>query len=97
MSISGLVLTLSNDDSAAGAISALAADQRLTLGDRFGPRLAVVAETPCVASDRELWDQLRSTPGIANVDVTFVHLDEQPVASEGSSPARLVEDKHAHG
>lgn len=81
MSISGLVLTLSDDASAEAALSRLAVDSRLVLGERFGRRLPVVAETPSVQGDRDLWDQLRASPGITNVDVAFVHLDEPPLAN----------------
>lgn len=97
MSISGLVITLSDDISADQTLSVLAADPRLFLGERFGRRLAVVADTPSFESDRDLWDQLRSTPGITNVDVTFVHLDAQPAQHGKPILDGLVEEHHAHG
>lgn len=96
MSISGLVLTLSNDSRAEAAMSTLASDPRLTVGERFDRRVAVVATTPSVESDRELWDDLRSIPGIAFVDVTFVHLDEENAAEENCGHNQRVEDQHAH-
>lgn len=96
MSISGLVLTLADDGPACAALSALAGDPRLTLGEQFGRRLAVVADTESVEADRALWDELRAAPGIVNVDVTFVHLDPPPShPSEPVTPAPL-EDPHAH-
>ncbi len=96
MSISGLVLTLAADGPACATLSALAGDPRLTLGEQFGHRIAVVADTESVEADRSLWDELRAMPGIINVDVTFVHLDPPPShTSEPSAPAPL-EDPHAH-
>jgi len=91
MAISGIVVTLAEDTvSAAAAQAALAADARLTIGDRFGRRLAVVAETPSVQADRDLWDELWRTPGITHVDVTFVHLDSP--ASQYPDPSQMQED-----
>lgn len=97
MSISGLVLTLSNDSRGEAALSALAGDPRLTVGERFDRRVAVVAATPSVESDRQLWEDLRSIPGIAFVDVTYVHLDEQNAADENFGHNQRAEDQHAHG
>lgn len=93
MAISGLVLTLSDDDAADSALAVLSLDPRLTLGERFGQKLAVVAETPGVESDRQLWDDLSRTPGIIHVDITYVHLDQAPITSgAGPSPS---EKSHA--
>jgi len=73
MAISGLVVTLAEDAAIAeSAAASLGRDARLTVGDRFGRRLAVVAETPDVASDRDMIDELRMMPGVVYVDVTFV-------------------------
>jgi hypothetical protein len=93
MAISGLVVTVSDDGSAAAALEILSNDPRLVVGERFGRRVAVVAETPGVAADRELWDELRTTPGITHVDVTFVHLDRD-VEVSGGATGRLVENQH---
>lgn len=97
MAISGLVVTLSDDNAAAAALSRLSSDQRLTLGEQFGRRVAVVAETPSVQDDRLLFDELWGTPGITHVDVTFVHLDAEPAAGEYSDQRPTVEESHAHG
>jgi len=76
MAISGLVIFLRNDPIAAEAsLAALGRDARLTLGERFGTRVAAVAETPSVEADRTLWDDLHALPGVEYVDVTFVGLD----------------------
>ena len=86
MAISGLVVTLADDDAAAdAAVARMGADPRLTLGDRFGHRLAVVVDTPSVDADRALWDELRQMSGVTFVDVTFVYLDTDPASSEDQS------------
>lgn len=96
MSVSGLVVTLSDDVAAQSALTMLAADPRLTLGDRFERRLAIVAETPSAKADLDLWDQLRSTPGITNVDVTFVHLDSTLHAPDEHRSSAPMENQHVH-
>jgi hypothetical protein len=91
MAISGLVITLSEDAMAAEAAAAwLEADARVTLGERFGRRLAAVAETPSVEADRALWDELNAMAGVTRVDVTYVHLD-----SKTGSDERTREVDHA--
>lgn len=96
MAISGLVVTLSEDPAGAAALAVLKSEPRLTLGERFGRRIAVVAETPSARDDRELFDELRGTLGITQVDVTFVHLDTEPAASEHTDRSWTVEEPHAH-
>ena len=101
MSISGLVVTLADDAAAEAALASLATDPRLSIGDRFDRRVAVVADTPSPQADLDLWDQLRRTPGIENIDVTFVHLDSDAEAPSGPghpvSDHGSMEKHHAHG
>lgn len=99
MSISGLVITLSEDPAEArAATEALSADPRLQLGDVFGRRLALVAETEDAVGDRELWDDLRATPGVVHVDVAFVHLShaEPDSGHEPGDAAIPAENSHAN-
>lgn len=96
MAISGLVVTLSEDPAGAAALTVLNSEPRLTLGERFGRRVAVVAETPSARDDRELFDELRAMPGITQVDVTYVHLDPEPAVSGVCRQGPLVEEPHAH-
>ncbi len=96
MAISGLVVTLSDGAAGAAVLAVLRSDPRLTLGERFGRRVAVVAETPSAHDDRELFDELRATKGITHVDVTYVHLDAEPAASEVSHQSLTLEEPHAH-
>jgi hypothetical protein len=88
MAVSGLVLNLSPvDDLASRALVSLSRDPRITIGERFGRRLAAVAQTESPQADRDLWDDLHATPGVEYVDVTFVALDD---------PATAQENSHAH-
>lgn len=96
MAISGLVITLAENPAGAAALSALASDLRLTLGERFGQRVALVAETPSARNDHDLFDQLRELPGITQVDVTYVHLDTNPGYCDHAPHSQSVEDLHAH-
>ncbi|QYK49290.1 MAG: hypothetical protein KF838_05415 [Phycisphaeraceae bacterium] len=96
MAISGLVVTLAEDPVGVSALTALAADSRLTLGDRYGQRIALVAETPSARDDHDLFDQLRQRPGIVQVDVTFVHLDASPEYCDCAPQSQSAEDSHAH-
>ncbi len=57
--------------------SALELDRRVTLGERFGLRRAIVAQTSSVGEDRALFEELRALPGVLNVDVAYVHLDDE--------------------
>lgn len=87
MAISGLMVTLcANAEATEQALLALSADRRLTLGERVGRRVPMVAETASAAQDAELWNDLHALPGIESVDVTFVSIDGESAAStEGSS------------
>jgi hypothetical protein len=96
MAVSGLVVTLSDDAAAAAALSKLLSDPRITVGDRFGRRLAAVAETPSVHADHLLFDELRSTRGIVHVDVAFVHFDAEADAGRSPHTNRPVEVQDAH-
>ena len=83
MSVSGLVVTLEDDEArAAEAHARIERDPRLTVGERVGRRVPVVAQTESPEEDRTLWDALRAMAGIAHVDVTFVAFDE-PRPSRG--------------
>lgn len=83
MAISGIVVTLSDSASEAdSALDMLAHERRITLGERFGRRVAAVTETASAEEDGLLWDDLHGIPGVARVDVTFVGLD-RPASENG--------------
>jgi hypothetical protein len=104
MAISGLVITLSENESAAhAALMSLESDPRLTMGECFGHRVAIVAETSSPDADQALWEALRSHPGIVNVDVAFVEVDAgtqhaEPAASTSALCAESIglENPHAN-
>ncbi len=85
MAISGLVVTLSSiEGDALRAIERIEQDSRLTLGQRFGQRVALVAETGGVDEDRALWDDLHAIDGVEEVHLTFVGLEETRAEQEDS-------------
>lgn len=75
--ISGLVVHLTGDKALRdAAIHAMQRRSGLELGEQSGRRLPVVLESDGkkVAEDTTEW--LKELPGVAHVDVTFVHLEE---------------------
>jgi len=80
MIVSALVVTLSSQpDHRVLAMTALAADPRLTLGSPTGDRLPVVAETDSTAHGAELCESLANQPGVLRVDVVTIDFSlEQP-------------------
>lgn len=97
MAISGLVLTIESD-AADDVLTRLRGDDRLTVGERQGHRLPVVAETASAAADRALWEELGAIPGVARVDVASVHFDRDD-AGASAGPAggtgQVPHDDHA--
>ena len=85
MAISGLVLTLTDDDAQrAQAMLSLAALPELDLGDLAGLRLPVVADTPDRRADRDLFERLQAMPGVLFADVAYVWFDVDPAAHEAA-------------
>lgn len=76
MAVSGLIITHREETSVNAVAAALARDPRVTIGERFGLRRAIVGETASAEEDRDLIDDLRALAGIINVDVVYVHLDD---------------------
>lgn len=88
MAISGLVITLEPSEAIAEtALRSLRGDPRLSLGQRAGWRIPLVAETDSAAADADLWADLLATPGVRSVDVTFVSFDPPPAAGAASNAA----------
>jgi hypothetical protein len=81
VSISGLVITLSDTACAADtAMAALAGRSEIELGPRHDRRLAATAETGSPDDDRRLVKWIADLDGVAHVDVVFVGLDDQQQA-----------------
>lgn len=73
---SALVVTLEDEShDLAAVLAALTSDARLTLGERVGVRLPVVAETLGLAAAEALTTDLLAVPGIVSVDVVLVDFD----------------------
>ncbi len=88
MAVSGLVVTLSDDSAQSeAALKVIAQDPRLTVGERFGACLAVIAETPGPREDRDLCESLSATAGVRRVDVAFVALDDPKTQAGDPSDA----------
>jgi hypothetical protein len=93
--ISGLLITLAGDPRASeGAVSALRADHRIVLGERSGPRLPVVVDTPDRETDRRLWRDLNEHPGILKVDLVCAYFDDEALAGghDGKEMNRHVDE-----
>ncbi|MFO0880691.1 MAG: hypothetical protein U0840_25375 [Gemmataceae bacterium] len=75
MNISGLVVTLTDDDRSASIVEAIQNAGPFTLGDRFGPRLTVAMETTTPSACDHWHDWLTQLDGVVKVDVAFVAFD----------------------
>lgn len=84
------VLLTERDEPAQRALELMQSDRRLEIGIRAGRRVAVVGETDSPDDDRRLWNWLNEQPGIAHVDVVFVHFDE---SAEPITPQMPVESE----
>ncbi len=78
MPISGLVVTLSDDEQqSTEAMAALEADDRITVGDRQKNRLPIVAETGSIDEGHRLVrDELPDIEGVVFVDVVTVKFEK---------------------
>lgn len=95
MVTSALVVTLEDDAQAAcAAVDALAADGRLTLGERIGVRLPVVAETKGLGAAEALAEELLALEGVFAVDVVLVDFDPE---GDVDGPPRLGRKRRATG
>ena len=78
MPISGLVITLSeDDDEQAEALQVLGADKRITVGERQRNRLPVVVETKSTGEgSRLVRRELLDIDGVVFVDVVSVNFED---------------------
>ncbi len=82
MAISGLVLTLTdNDDLRARTLQLLPEMPELSLGTAVGVRLPVVADTPHRSLDRALFERLQAMPGVLFAEVAYVWFDDERSAA----------------
>jgi hypothetical protein len=80
MSVSGLVVSITDEGAAQRVEARIAAEGSFTLGARIGLRFPVVAEAVDGPTAERQHEWLRQLPGVVKVDVAFVYLDpdEEP-------------------
>jgi nitrate reductase NapAB chaperone NapD len=76
MPISGIVLTLAEGD-VTPLVDLLQAEPTLSLGEQVGNQLPAVLETEDEEQSNEIHDWLFQLPGVVNVDVVFVGLNDE--------------------
>ncbi len=54
----------------------------LEIGEAHGPRLPLVVETQSRRHDRDVFDAIRSLPGVRQVEVAYVWFDDPELGSE---------------
>jgi hypothetical protein len=76
MPVSGLVVNLADPESALRVSEQMARAEAFTLGEQIGLRLPVVlhAGDAVTADAYHAW--LQQLPGVVNVDVAFIYLDD---------------------
>lgn len=88
MPISGLVVSLTAEgDARRDAIDAIAADQRIEIGESSAHRMALVVETVSKDEDRQVWEWLNDLAGVVLVEVAFVAFDQPSIESPPDAPA----------
>ena len=75
MPVSGLVVSVADDEAAERVIERLAQDESFALGERVGPRLVVALDAADARTAERKHEWLRQLPGVVKVDVAFVYLD----------------------
>lgn len=81
MPISALVITLRYTPSEraehAAVLAMLASDPYVELGEPHGVRVPAVCETPTLEEGRQLFERLRRTVGVVNVDVLSIDFEDE--------------------
>ena len=81
MSISGLLITLKNEQAAESVERKVASVPHLTLGHRHERFIPAMLEAGCEEEARQWFEWLASVEGVSLVDVVFVSVDH-PEAEE---------------
>lgn len=79
MTISSLVIEVTNDAAGRAALAALTADERCTLGPHHAGRHALVVETADTQESTTFYEQLGVTAGVASVQLVAAWLDDAPL------------------
>jgi nitrate reductase NapAB chaperone NapD len=93
MPISGLLITLDCDPSKrAEALAALRQHPAIDIGEGEAHRVPIVVDTPSSDEDRAVWDWLHDQPGVAFVDLVYVHFDvEDEQRQRGAKDSPSIE------
>jgi hypothetical protein len=83
MPVSGLVVSVADDESARRVAERIARDGAFTLGERVGLRLAVAASAGDGPTAQQQHEWLRQLPGVVKVDVAFVYTGAEGVCDVG--------------
>lgn len=77
MPVAGLVLSLHDDPALRrGALAALLADPRVTLGEPQGDALPIVTETDDIPTQDALWAEIENTPGVTAVALVCLDFED---------------------
>jgi len=82
-----MVLTLRNDALAQREVRlALASRPQIEIGEAIGVRLPIVAETRSRCEHQELFEWIRSLPGVADVSLAFAEIADEPAHAREAQP-----------
>ena len=77
MPISGLVVTFETDlDQHTDSLRLLRNEPAIEVGESRGNKSAIVVETDSKEPDQQLWQWIRSLPGVIDLQVAFVAVDD---------------------
>ena len=80
MSVSGLVVSVADEESAARVSEFIRRDGAFAVGERIGLRLAVALDAADGPTAERKHEWLRQLPGVLKLDVAFVHFDAEEVS-----------------
>jgi uncharacterized protein with PIN domain len=83
MPVSGLVVSVADDESARRVAERIARDGSFTLGGRVGLRLSVALDAADGPTAERRHEWLRQLPGVVKVDVAFVYTGAEGVCDVG--------------
>lgn len=84
MPISGLVLSFSPDSSLPReTLDALRNHPSIVIGDACENRIPIVVESADSEDATTIWEWLHSLPGIAFVDLVYLHFEDNEVTRDG--------------
>lgn len=77
MPVTGWLVTLTESpEKQTAVLSSLAADRRLSVGERNGRWLALVAETTSPAEDEQVLQAVVSMDGVVHCDLVYADFDD---------------------